>query len=281
MVLDKEKRVIGICTTILVMLVVLLATVPKSDLALSPKYFPIHRKIRDITDFMWPVELTSNSELKINVSTTDGWLEIGYVIPEGFTSELYFKNASTGKLYFAENISGSGGYSGALHYYIKDKGGCVIGLDGIGIVRIMAFFHFYKVYEGDVISSDVNITNLDLEVYSGPSNPAYFKFKTPKDVCVYGFAIDSPDSTTPLALTGMDESNSTTKTVIIHDDDVSNIDFAFFVFYNRTGGPVHDVKLIDYGAYSGGKSLPAIYGLIPLSLVLIAVGVTWYWIKKK
>jgi hypothetical protein len=246
--------------------------------ALTPKYFPIYRKIRDITDFMWPVELTSNSELKINVSTTSGELEIGCDIPAGFESQLYFKDALTRNIYYKINCSGSMEVGGALHGYIKSTGPCIIGLSGLGTVNLM----YFPIFDATgIISSDKNITSLDapMPYYTNVPNPAYFKFKTPKDVCVYAFG--DRDGSELFYLTGMDESKSTVKTVVIDEGDVSDLSFAFFVFYNRSGGPVHDVKLIDYGAYYGGKSTPAIYGLIPLSLVLIAVGVSWYWIKKK
>jgi len=249
--------------------------------ALTPKYFPTHRKIRDITDFMWPVELTSNSELKVNVSTTDGWLEIGFIIPAGFTSQIYFKDAVTGKIYYSYNYTGEGEEGGALHDYINTTHPCIIGLAGVGTVDLM---YFPNSGDGNTIGSNKNITSFDAEYITASfhvPNPAYFKFHLPGDICVYSFSYSTFSG--PFKLIDMDESNSTTKTVVVEEDngDVSGISFAFFVFYNRSGGPVHDVKLIDYGAYYGGKSLPAIYGLIPLSLVLIAVGVTWYWIKKK
>ncbi len=239
--------------------------------ALTPRYFPVHRKIKSIEDFMWPVRIKSNTELRINVTTTAGFLTITFEIPNGFESEMYFKDAKTGKYYYRENFTGSGGEGGMLHEYIKSTGLCIIGLSGMGEIRLMYFPGGNTA--GD-ISSSKNITTLFYQVAMHLANPAYFKFKTPKEICVYGFSSSH-------VLTGMDESDSTEKTVVINAGDVSGIEMAFFVFYNRSGGPVHDVKLIDYGPYTGGKSLPAIYGLIPLSLILIAVGVTWYWIKKK
>ncbi len=280
MVLDKEKRIIGVLALIITVLVAL-ATVPASSMALTPKYFPVHRNITSIEDFMWPVEIKSNSKIKINVTTTDGWLEIGYIIPAGFTSRIYFKNALTGKVYYGYNYSGKGEEGGALHGYIKGTDPCIIGLDGVGTVDLM---YFPILGNGESIESNRNITSYDAEYitfsYHVP-NPAYFKFKTPKDICVYSFSYSTYSG--PFELIDMDENNATTKTVEVEEDggDVSALGFAFFVFYNRSGGPVHDVKLIDYGPYTGGKSLPAIYGLIPLSLILIAVGVTWYWIKRK
>ncbi len=244
--------------------------VPYSS-AIKPKYFPLHRKIRDITDFMWPVKLTANSEIKINVSNTGGFITFSYVIPPGFISIMYFKNSTTGNYYYKENLSGSGGGGGALHGYIKSKGACIIGLSGVGELRIMYFLQENSI---DDIASSENITNLFFQLPMSVPNPAYFRFETPPDVCVYGFTVDH-------MLTGINESKSLTKDVIIDEGDVSGIEIAFFVFYNRSGGPVHDVKLIDYGPYHRVKNLPAVYGLIPLSLILIAVGVTWYWIRKK
>ena len=113
----------------------------------------------------------------------------------------------------------------------------------------------------------------DCQVPVQLSNPAYFKFRIPPDICVYGF-------TSSHVLTGVDESDYATKTVIIDEGDVGGIEMAFFVFYNRSGGPVHSVKLIDYGPYYGEKSVPAVYGLIPLSVIIVTVGVTYCWLKK-
>ncbi len=245
----------------------------------TPKYFPVNRKITSIEDFMWPVRITSNSHIRINVSTTSGGLEIGCDIPSGFTSRIYFKNAITGEIYYEENCSGSQEEGGALHNYIKKTGPCIIGLDGVGTVDLMYFPTYYE--EGEVISSSRNITSFDAPMvdYMHIPNPAYFKFKTPKDICVYSFS--DRGGSELFYLNDLDESSSTIKTVVIDAGDVSGLDLAFFVFYNRSGGPIHDVRLIDYGPYHKNVNIPAIYGLIPLSVILIAVGVTWYWMKKK
>ncbi len=244
----------------------------------TPKYFPVNRKVRDIIDFVWPVRIKSNSEIKINVSTTSGGLEIGYIIPPGFTSKIYFKNAVTGEVYYTYNYTGEGEEGGSLHYYIKNKSPCIIGLDGVGMVDLMWFPY------SETIDSARNVTSFEFPdpmAYHIP-NPSYFKFKTPPDICIYSFSYTTFYGG-PFKLIDMDESTSTKKTVIVEEDngDTNAISFAFFVFYNKSGGPVHDVKLVDYGPYKETKSLPPIYGLIPISLILIAVGVTYYWMKKE
>ncbi len=233
----------------------------------EPKYFPVNRKVSAIQDFIFPYAIKGRSEITINVSAVDihnDEYAYWYDIPRGMTSQIYFEDAITNEIWYEANISGSGGGGGVIHTIIKNpEHKCIIGLNGPGEFRLMYF-----------PSAQVSKNISNLFMMKNVENPAYFEFKTPPNVCVYAFNEE-------LIMTSFNESSSTTKRVTVSEEDVDNLNFEFFVFYNRSGGDVGNVKLVAFNHYEPHRELPPEWGAAILIIIVTIAIISYLWVREK